>query len=136
MTIERGNDMLTLDGIGAIDAARTPGKWTVSTDIHDDRPGTNEVCDLVNDTWIITNGDLASFEHDAAFIAMTSTGVPLLCGMVHEARTALAAKDEEIARLKSALDAVKAEVEIAGDGGMVNGIDIVRAMASTIDTVP
>lgn len=54
----------------------TPGPWHVDTRTHDERPTTEEVCDLVNDMWVTTDHHLNNYRDDAAFIARARTDLP------------------------------------------------------------
>lgn len=120
MSIKEENDAATLTAIEAVDAARTQGAWSISTAIHEDRPGTNEVCDLVNDTWIITTSDLAPYKADAAFIEMASTGVPALCRMARE-------QSSHVAYYRRREESIIAACERVADGGQYRA-DIVSAI--------
>ena len=75
-----------LADVERLDREATPGPWCISTEPHAERPRTNEVCDLVNNTWVITNADLSPFEADAAFIASARTLLPRLAAEVRANR--------------------------------------------------
>lgn len=63
--------------------AATPGPWKVSRVPFDERKGTDEVCDLVNDTWVVTRvGFLRDFRSDAKFIAHAREDVPRLLATI------------------------------------------------------
>lgn len=73
-TFPRGPDLPTLVGAGdarALLEKATPGPWFATTEHHDERPGTAEVCDLVNDLWVVTpdQARLGNPKADAALIA-------------------------------------------------------------------
>lgn len=67
----------------------TPGPWTFTHTGPDERPGTADVCDLVNDAWVVTPNDLANYEDDGAFIARARTLVPDLVAEVKRLRAEL-----------------------------------------------
>jgi hypothetical protein len=70
--------------------AATPGPWKVSRVPFDERKGTDEVCDLVNDTWVVTRvGFLRDFRSDAKFIAHAREDVPRLLATIDALRTEL-----------------------------------------------
>lgn len=72
--------MIDLDAIKARLTAATPGPWRVSRQNIDERPGTSEVCDLVNDCWVIVeHNDLGRYEDDADLIAHAPTDLAYLC---------------------------------------------------------
>jgi len=61
----------------AICEAATPGPWTMTSIPHDERPETQEVCDLVNDLWVIAGQHrLSRPEEDGAFIARAREALP------------------------------------------------------------
>lgn len=62
-------DIAKLDAIDELARKATPGPWTESGDHPHDRPGTVEVCDLVNDWWIVADGPLNDYHADGAHIA-------------------------------------------------------------------
>lgn len=73
-TFPRGPDLPTLinpSDAEALLAKSTPGPWFVSTEPRDERPNTDDVCDLVNDLWVITPdmNRLGDPKHDAALIS-------------------------------------------------------------------
>ena len=82
--------------------AATAGPWRVTRDIHEDRPGTVDVCDLVNDAWVVSNCALATWEADGRFIAAARVDVPDLLDDV-------AALRAQVATLRDALTRIRAQ---------------------------
>lgn len=74
----------------AICEAATPGPWEYTTVLYYDRHGTQEVCDLANDDWIVTRGDLRPSPNDGAFIAAARTRLPLYIADAEETARRLA----------------------------------------------
>ena len=92
----------------AICEAATPGEWIATTTPYAERPGTYEVCDLVNDLWIVTSHDgLSRPEDDAAFIALARTALPVYIADADEMERRIAT----LAGLVCALDAGEVHVE-------------------------
>jgi hypothetical protein len=78
---------INLDAIKARLAAATPGPWRVSRQNIDERPGTSEVCDLVNDCWVIVeHNDLGRYEDDADLIAHAPADIAALLAEVERLR--------------------------------------------------
>lgn len=91
----------------AREAAATKGPWAYTTLLHDDRPGTNEVADLANDCYVVTDAPLSHYRHDGEFIAAAREDVPDMLAKIEE-------QAAEIERLEaSELDLVRKAGEIA-----------------------
>ena len=94
--------MIDLDAIKARLAAATPGPWRVSRQNIDERPGTSEVCDLVNDCWVIVeHNDLGRYEDDADLIAHAPADI---AGLV-----------AEVERLRGEIERLRADVAEGGE---------------------
>lgn len=78
----------------AISEAATPGPWEFTTLPHDERKGTNDVCDMVNDCFVMCFGDLRRYEDDGRFIALARGRLPLYIA-------ALDALDERMATIEA-----------------------------------
>lgn len=94
-----------------LDREATPGPWRVSTEPHEERPRTNEVCDLVNNTWVITNADLHPFKADAAFIARARSLLPRLAADIRRTRAAYVYERHEHTRKNALYDMLMRDVE-------------------------
>lgn len=70
----------------------TGGQWTFVRTPHDERPTTYEVCDLVNDAYVVTDAELNDFEEDGRFIAHARQDVPWLVDRVEKLEVALEAE--------------------------------------------
>ena len=98
-------------------ALATGGTWSLSEVPYDERPETYEVCDLVNDLWVITGATkLANPKDDGAFIVTAHERWPTYF-------TALQTLDERavaIEKLSMSLDARAAELRSAGDATLAD----------------
>lgn len=74
--------------------AATGGTWRFVRTPHDERLTTYEVCDLVNDAYVVTDADLNDFEADGCFIAHAHQDVPWLVDRVEKLEADLRAERE------------------------------------------
>lgn len=74
-----------LDLVERLDREATPGPWEFTTLPHDERRGTNDVCDMVNDCFVMCFGDLRRYEDDGRFIAAARTLLPRLARALRSA---------------------------------------------------
>lgn len=70
-------------------AAATPWPWRVSRDSLDARANTVDVCDLVNDAWVVSPGPLKPWASDGDLIAHAPEDLDFLLKEVVSLRRAL-----------------------------------------------
>lgn len=69
----------------AICDAATPGPWEYTKTVWAERSGTEDVCDLGNDAWVVTRAPaLSRYDNDGAFIAAARNRLPVYIAALDE----------------------------------------------------